>query len=244
MSIHLQPTERLTEAFYALGEYSSDEEKSIDGDNFEWKQNDYPNVNTDFLNWAEDPNFDPQRKWELNCSQGLFYYISQKDDRLRERLKAHMERLESSGRTKEEACGYRLLGPYLGLTAHGGLTGPFPIEDLEDKLRVSRPGTIVSFGAPTANMHVVIVAQNKKIRSLWTNNPDNQGSFGKFSIRKIATVMKETFADFTDEELAEHNLSRVFYTTENCCDLFIEKPKTDKSSDETMLESDDSEEIV
>ncbi|MDN3509654.1 MAG: hypothetical protein P0S93_06585 [Candidatus Neptunochlamydia sp.] len=185
--------------------------KPMDSSDFEW----YPG-NPDekfrgrpFVNWVKTGE-NPRGKKRFNCMEGVCHYIDQQNPDIKFRENTLKPLLQ--GKNSEEAAVNLIGNLYKAVgypTENGGdeyyfknkerfSLYPFNKNISKDRLfgkfseSPLKPGSVVSFGDPTGDLHVGVVSHDNKFRSLW-KDPYNKGSkkFSKYPIEDVIMQVKK-----------------------------------------------------
>ncbi len=205
----------------------SDSEESLDGDSFDWDTMRLGENDTDdFLPWLLDPDYEPAEKRRMNCAQGVIVYIDQFDGgQLAEEVREHYFHLKRTTGDSDKAryVLYTNLSPFLGLDE---AEGPFDLNKVDEvwQSTIVRPGSVISFGNNSDNVHVAIVTKRKQeMRSLWVSPiDDTQAPFGKYPYTVVFDDVQSFLVEQTDEKRAELGASDVFYVSNRFCPIFEE----------------------
>lgn len=217
----------------SAGEPETDSEDSLGGAEFDWVVVEFDAkegkiVSADnFMAWLGNPSYKNSKgSLEMNCMQGVVYYIHQHDGgNLVEKIRARYCEIKRQERDPARAR-YRLdleFSSFLGLDQ---AEGPFDIDKVDEVWKNNQmpPGSVISFGTRTDEIHVVVVTKKRKIRSLWVHPfQDGKAPFGKYDYQLVFDQIKTGYFDkVTQKELEELNASPVFYVSTRFCPCLLD----------------------
>jgi len=190
---------------------ASNSEDSIDSAQFSWVQDRTLNQSSstdegsrDFMSWISGTDFSQTDHIKMNCIQGVIYYLSlknpQKGEPLREQLKQYYSSLLKNGDDETTARKelFENLPSFLGFNIENGSndheTGPYNFSEFNNMLQqgLITPYTIISFGNNKGDLHLVIVTEDLKFRSLWKiPGSEEKSQFGKYEPKLVFDQIKE-----------------------------------------------------
>ncbi|MCB1073839.1 MAG: hypothetical protein KDK96_12190, partial [Chlamydiia bacterium] len=190
---------------------ASDSDDSIGSDKFSWVQevslkpsSSKEAKDDDFIRWISGTNFSETDHIKMNCVQGVVYYLGlknpEKGQQLRKQIGDYYSNLLAAlGKEEAEKALFENLPSFLGFDIDGDSdnqdeTGPHNFVEFDTMMQqgLIDPYTIISFGNNRGDVHMVIVTEDLKIRSLWMSPETKETSkFGKYEPRLVFKQVEE-----------------------------------------------------